>query len=688
MLTLHVLNINQLNSDKMKKTLLFIAIFAFTMGNIFANPIDQQRALQIGQSFMNCKIGQKTNVQLNMVYTSATRDAVDYYVFNVNGNNGFVIVSGDDRVKPILAYSTGGDFNPNDIADGFEFTLNTFSHEIQYIRDNNIEATADINDEWKSVAETGYINKERKSRSVVGPLCQTIWNQNWPYNSQCPEDEEGSGGRVYAGCVATAMGQVMKFWNWPAQGTGSHTYNPEGYEQQTANFGETEYHFELMPNDLDSLSTEEDYFYIAQFLHHCGISVDMQYSGHGSGAYSFSVPIALRTYFNYTADDDVTLSFWGFYMYSIEQWIQMLKDGGLDEGMPLYYSGSDDNGAGGHAFVCDGYDENDYFHFNWGWSGKDDAWCAIGALNTTKYAFNDSNSFIGHIQPATPDYYQRPENITDFEVVENEDMTSVNISWTNPENKLNGEPLGDFTVYVYRDRDIVFQTEGVKGGSKMEINDLDLEAGYYQYSIIAENDYGYNRKAYAYILVGDKCDITFELTDDGGDGWKGACISVTDDKGQRIAKITMEEGSAQTVVMPLLSQNLNFIWNHGWFYDTDYDTDYECHFTIKNANDEVLFTSGEHSDGIFLTYENLCEDGVEEAITSSASIYPNPTDGIINIEGEGLMTISVMNMLGQKIMELSATDDAVINLSNCESGIYMVRIETENGIIVEKIDKR
>ena len=687
MLTLHVLNINQLNSDKMKKTLLFIAIFAFTMGNIFANPVDQQRALQIGQSFMNCKIGQKTNVQLNMVYTSATRDAVDYYVFNVNGNNGFVIVAGDDRVKPILAYSTSGYFNPNDIADGFEFTLNTFSHEIQYIRDNNIEATADINDEWKSVAETGYINREKKSRSVVGPLCPTIWNQNWPYNSQCPEDEEGSGGRVYAGCVATAMGQVMKFWNWPAQGTGSHTYNPEGYEQQTANFGETEYHFELMPNDLDSLSTEEDYFYIAQFLHHCGISVDMQYSGHGSGAYSFSVPIALRTYFNYTADDDVTLSFWGFYMYSIEQWIQMLKSGGLDEGMPLYYSGSDDNGAGGHAFVCDGYDENDYFHFNWGWSGKDDAWCAIGALNTTKYAFNDSNSFIGHIQPATPDYYQRPENITDFEVVENEDMTSVNISWTNPENNLNGEPLGDFNVYVYRNGEIVFQSEGVKG-NRMDITDLDLEEGLYQYSIIAENDYGFNRKAYATILVGDKCDITFELTDDGGDGWKGACISVTDDKGQRIAKITMEEGSAQTVVMPLLSQNLNFIWNHGWFYDTDYDTDYECHFTIKNANDEVLFTSGEHSDGIFLTYENLCEDGVEEAITSSASIYPNPTDGILNIESNGLMTISVMNMLGQKIMEMSATDYAVIDLSNCESGIYLVRIGTENGIRVEKIDKR
>ena len=672
----------------MKKTLLIIAIFALTIGKMFAGPVDAQRAQQIGNRFLSTK-ALKSDIQLNLVYTSATRDAVDYYAFNVDGGYGFVIVAGDDRVKPILAYSTSGTFNPSDIADGFEFTLNSFSHEIQYIREHNIAATDDITAEWQSVAETGYINKERKSRAVVGPLCPTIWNQNWPYNSQCPEDEEGSGGRVYAGCVATAMGQVMKYWNWPAQGTGSHTYNPSGYAQQTANFGETEYHFELMPNDLDSLSTEEDYFYIAQFLHHCGISVDMQYSGHGSGAYSQDVVTALNNYFKYSCDDMETLSFWGFNFYTIEQWTQMLKDGGLDEGMPLYYSGSDDNGAGGHAFVCDGYDENDYFHFNWGWSGRDDAWCPIGALNTTKYAFNDSNGFIGHIQPQGDDYYQRPENITDFEVIENEDMTSVSITWTNPENNLNGEPLGDFNVYVYRNGSIIFQTEGVKG-DRMDINDLDLEEGLYQYSIIAENEYGFSRKAYATILVGDKCDITFELTDEGGDGWKGACISVTDEKGQRIAKVTMEEGSAQTIVMPLLKGDLNFIWNHGWYHTSEqYDTDYECAFVIKNADDEILFTSGEHSDGVFLTYNNDCENvSVEEVSVSNIRLYPNPTNGVINIEGNGAMNISVMNVLGQKVMEMSVTDNATLDLSGFGAGIYMIRIETANGTMTEKVNIR
>ena len=664
----------------MRKTLLIIAILTFSMGQLFAGPVDAQRAQQLGQRFLN--------TQVNLAYASATRDAVDYYVFNVPGDNGFVIIAGDDRVKPILAYSTTGSFDANNLSDGFSFTLNGFCEEIQYVREHNIEATADIVAEWESVSKNGVINQGKGNRAIVGPLCVTTWHQNFPYNSQCPEAPEGNGGHVYAGCVATAMGQVMKFWDYPEQGEGSHSYYPDDYPQQTANFGETEYHFELMPNDLDSLSTEEDYFYIAQLLHHCGIAVEMMYGPDGSGAFSGDVPPALRTYFGYSCDDHITNYGGGWWGpgYSNEEWIQMLKDGGLDEGIPLYYSGQDDGGAGGHAFVCDGYDENDYFHFNWGWSGKDDAWCPVGALNTTKYAFNSMNGFTGHIIPDSPEYNNRPENITDFELIENEDMTSVTINWTNPENNLNGEPLTSFTVNVYRNGELIFTTEGSKG-QRMDFVDENLEEGLYQYSIIAENEYGFNRKAYAQILVGDKCDITFELTDDGGDGWKGACISVTTEDGQRIGAVTMTEGSEKTVVMPLLKGNLNFIWNHGWYHTSEqYDTDYECHFIIKNANDEVLYTSGNHSNGVFMTYNNECEHtNVVEVSASNIRLYPNPTNGILNIEGNGEMTISVMNVLGQKVLETTANDNTTIDLSGFGEGIYMVRIETENGTKTEKV---
>ena len=596
------------------------------MAVMYAGPVDQQKAEQLGARFLGTTtVAQRdSDIQLNLVSAAVSRDGTDYYAFNVRGGNGFVIVAGDDRVKPILAYSTTGSFNPQDVAEGFAYMLNGYREEIQYVRDHNLPAMPDIVAEWESVLRTGSLQQGRQARAVVGPLCQTIWNQNFPYNSQCPEDPEGSGGYVYAGCVATAMGQVMKFWDYPDRGIGSHTYNPDGYAQQTANFGETDYHFELMPLALDSTSTEEDYFYIAQFLHHCGIAVDMQYSGHGSGAYSGDVPPALQDYFGYTTGEYETLGFWGFNFYTNEQWAQMLKDGGLDENMPLYYSGSDDNGAGGHAFVCDGYDENDYFHFNWGWSGKDDAWCPIGALNTTKYAFNDVNSFIGHIIPDNLSYFQRADSVAEFTVLENEYFDGVMLHWENPSLNLNGEPLTSIdSIVIRRNNQLLAVLQGVQKGEAMNYEDSGLEPGLYEYSISVCNSAGVSRMAYRTIMVGEKCELTFVLQDEGGDGWKGAAISVATEDGQRIAVISMDEGSIDTLTVPLLTGNLNFIWNHGWYHLTEgYDTDDECYFIIYDGDNNLLYDSQELEDGIFLNYNNNCEFG-------SVTCYP-----VQNLQGE------------------------------------------------------
>lgn len=780
----------------MKRIIVFVALVAMMTGNVLAANIGQQTAQRAGQRFLSTTVlgESRTDIQLKLVNAAISRSGVDYYVFNVRGGEGFVIVAGDSRVKPILAYSTKGSFNPEDVAEGFEFTLNSYRHEIQYIRDNNIIATPDIVNEWKTVLETGEVNRGRQARAVVGPLCQTLWNQNFPWNSQCPEDPEGNGGYVYAGCVATAMGQVMKYWDYPERGTGSHTYTPNGYAQQTANFGETDYHFELMPLVLDSTSTEEDYFYIAQFLHHCGIAVDMQYSGHGSGAYSMDVPPALSNYFGYTTDQEETLSFWGFQFYTNEQWIQMLKDGGLDENLPLYYSGADDNGAGGHAYVCDGYDENDYFHFNWGWSGRDDAWCAIGALNTTKYAFNDQNGFIGHIIPQNSDYYLRADSVANFFVDENRDFNGVTLSWTNPSADLNGNALSAIeSITIRRNNQLLATLTDAQVGASMSYDDNDLEPGLYVYSIFVTNANGISRNAYRSVLIGEKCDVVFQMHDEGGDGWKGAAISVTAENGQRIAVITMEEGSDLTVTMPLLKQNLNFIWNHGWYHTSEgYDTDGECSFTILDADANELFVSDALEDGVFMTFENNCEQGAltchpvrnlqgeyqwhngeefganltwdrptiianldhfqvyrttgaykdEELLAeipfdgsnsfeffdnthgmvpedtyysvnsvyvrddeqceseyldvmvhitdvaehnAEVRVYPNPTQGQLRIEGRGAMRVIVSNLLGQRLLETVVEDNASIDMGQLGRGVYMVRIETEQGTDVKKV---
>ena len=664
------------------------------IGSLMAGPVDQQKAQKVGTRFLSTTaLSQKNaDIKLDLVTMAVDRDATDYYVFNVSNGEGFVVIAGDDRVRPILAYSTTGKYNPNDVADGFQYTLNGFRNEIQYVREHNLTATPDIVAEWKSVNETGSLNRGGQTRAVVEPLCQTIWNQNYPWNSQCPPcvDTLGNGGHVFAGCAATAMGQVMKFWDWPAVGNGSHSYNADGIGPLTANFGETEYHFELIPLALDSTSSEEEIYYVAQLLYHLGIALDMQYSAVGSGANALSVYTAFQSYFRYTRDfpqinaGDLIPG----YGYTNEEWAQMLKDGGLDEHLPVFYTGSDDGGAGGHAFVCDGYDENDYFHFNWGWSGRDDAWCPIGALHTTRYDFNQTNMFIGHIVPENNEYFSRPDSVSKMAVLE-EAFDAV--TWTNPTTDLNGNTLTDITsVTIRRNFEEIAVLTDVEAGADMEYIDNGLEPGLYEYSIYITNEAGISRTTYRSILVGEKCNIVFQMHDNGGDGWKGAAISIADENFNRLAVVTMTQGSALVVDLPLLTGNLNFIWNSGWYHAyPEYDTDSECSFTIINAQGQTIYTSTGLEEGVFLTYDPCDFDAIDETVVDNGvSVYPNPTNGLLNVNGCGTMLITVSNMLGQTLFETTAEDNTTLDLSSYGQGFYLVRIATENGVMVQKINVR
>ena len=666
------------------------------IGSLMAGPVDQQKAQKVGTRFLSTTaLSQKNaDIKLDLVTMAVDRDATDYYVFNVSNGEGFVVIAGDDRVRPILAYSTTGKYNPNDVADGFQYTLNGFRNEIQYVREHNLTATPDIVAEWKSVNETGSLNRGGQTRAVVEPLCQTIWNQNYPWNSQCPPcvDTLGNGGHVFAGCAATAMGQVMKFWDWPAVGNGSHSYNADGIGPLTANFGETEYHFELIPLALDSTSSEEEIYYVAQLLYHLGIALDMQYSAVGSGANALSVYTAFQSYFRYTRDfpqinaGDLIPG----YGYTNEEWAQMLKDGGLDEHLPVFYTGSDDGGAGGHAFVCDGYDENDYFHFNWGWSGRDDAWCPIGALHTTRYDFNQTNMFIGHIVPENNEYFSRPDSVSKMAVLE-EAFDAARLTWTNPTTDLNGNTLTDITsVTIRRNFEEIAVLTDVEAGADMEYIDNGLEPGLYEYSIYITNEAGISRTTYRSILVGEKCNIVFQMHDNGGDGWKGAAISIADENFNRLAVVTMTQGSALVVDLPLLTGNLNFIWNSGWYHAyPEYDTDSECSFTIINAQGQTIYTSTGLEEGVFLTYDPCDFDAIDETVVDNGvSVYPNPTNGLLNVNGCGTMLITVSNMLGQTLFETTAEDNTTLDLSSYGQGFYLVRIATENGVMVQKINVR
>ena len=360
------------------KCLVTVILAIFSFNNIFAqNFVNESLAKIVGSNFISSNTS-KTQPDLKLVHTETDdKNEANLYIYNVN-EGGFVIVSASRNVKPILAYSFENNFNDDGLGHA-EYFINNYNRDIEYAKTSGLEADESISDLWNDLE-----NNDPKDRAiaVVDPLIETRWNQDCYYNEYAPYDSWGPCNRAYAGCVACAMSQVMKYWNYPEIGKGSHSYTHHEYGTLSADFEESEYRWDEMPNDVWSQNDA-----VATLMYHCGVSVDMDYGPDGSGAQSADVETAMRMYFGYTSAKYKERS-----NYEDEEWISILK-GELDESRPMYFSGS--GSAGGHAIVCDGYDNQDYFHFNMGWSGYGDGFYSIDDVN----GFSNNEAIVMDIRP-------------------------------------------------------------------------------------------------------------------------------------------------------------------------------------------------------------------------------------------------------------------------------------------------
>ncbi len=337
-----------------------------------AKEVPVATARTVGYHFMKQKgIAPGSEGDMSLVYAPAS-GKTGLFIFSTD--HSFVIVSGDDATEPVLGYSADNPF----IAEGMPVQVREFlqgyTGQIEEIAAAHLQATVATERKWQNLI-ANRVETAAKT-TAVAPLIATRWNQSPYYNDMCPYDYAG-GGRSVTGCVATAMAQVMKYWNWPATGTGIHSYSSSCCGTLSANFGSTTYNWSSMPNTISSTNAA-----IATLMSHAGISVDMSYSASSSGAYvvSSASPVthcaeyAFRTYFNY----DPAMQGEERASYSESAWINMLKSE-LDASRPVLMAGF--GTGGGHCFIADGYDASNYFHMNWGWGGYSDGYFSINALN-------------------------------------------------------------------------------------------------------------------------------------------------------------------------------------------------------------------------------------------------------------------------------------------------------------------
>ncbi|MGN0213299.1 MAG: thiol protease/hemagglutinin PrtT [Muribaculaceae bacterium] len=354
----------------MKKFLLLVIAAACAL-QVSAEQIGvteaQNKAYQFVRKASRLKSFTGTDVQL-VYMESAENGDNSFYVFNTGGN-GFVIVSADSNSEEVLGYSDNGTFDPANIPPAMEEMFEQYKSEISYAATLDIEPSATAT----------------PTRKAIAPLCATKWNQSSPYNNLCPMYSTTQ--RCVTGCTATAMAQVMKYYEHPEKGTGSYSYTTSINNTSTTlslDFSETTFDWDNMLNVYTSSATEAQNTAVATLMYNCGVACNMSY-GLSSGASHVYACRAYSSYFGY--DKSVQRAYRKF--YSIQGWNDLVYNE-LANRRVVHYAGY--NSGAGHSFVCDGYDTDEYFHINWGWGGTSDGYFKLSALTPSSQGIGGSNS--------------------------------------------------------------------------------------------------------------------------------------------------------------------------------------------------------------------------------------------------------------------------------------------------------
>lgn len=414
----------------MRKSIL--GIFLFLAVAVMAGQRTPEQAAEIAAQFTNQQpqlrrmhASERQAANLKLAHKALQNNSQDaaFYVFNQEGNNGFIIISADDRTaEDVLGYTDKGSFDADHINPNLAFWLSRYTEEITGLQ------TLDE-------SELANIRKARKTTKVtaITPLLKNAagkeitWYQEAPYYNYCPIDKLDNT-RSLTGCVATATSAVMYKWRHPAKGHGTHSYTWYDWKDvnytdywtipMSANFDTVTFKWDdMLPAYIGKNATPAQKKAVASLMFNVGVAANMQYGGEeigGSGAWTDDMAYGLQTYFDYTFDKFITMysktkyenNVKGSSVPNISAEFGVTKDqimnyfnADLEAGRPIVMGG--EGSAGGHEFVCDGRDTENKFHINFGWEGDGNGYYTLSALGPNGAQFSSNLDAIIGLRPAT-----------------------------------------------------------------------------------------------------------------------------------------------------------------------------------------------------------------------------------------------------------------------------------------------
>lgn len=376
------------------KRFLLAASLSIAVGAIAA-PITPEQALE-RLSGAESPLKSATATAVSFKYAKSIDNKNALYLYQRGENNGYVVLSADDAITPVLGYCDEGALPAefNQLPDNMQYWLNSLAEQIDFA--------------VKHPVEKKLIN--RAAKKTIQPLCTTKWNQSAPFNNKCPQY---NGKTCVTGCVATALAQVLKYYNWPYYGVGTHTYTWKegGNKELTFDYGATQFDWANMIDSYNGSYTTREADAVSTLMYACGVGVDMMYTPNSSGAYSRNLVRVLVENFNY----DKGIKYVGRQYYNLSDWEDLVYEN-LNTYGPVLYDGQSNNG--GHQFVCDGY-KSGYFHFNWGWGGMSDGWFLLTALDPGQQGIGGSTS----------GYNFRQNIVTGVQTLHTSDDYAYQVTW-------------------------------------------------------------------------------------------------------------------------------------------------------------------------------------------------------------------------------------------------------------------